>query len=106
MRNVFPTGASLVAICVGLKKKTRLFRKAPSTSQVAAPIAARHAKIKTTLLWRFFIRILKLGLFGASSARELSLTANQHQHFRAQQHEGYAIRSPDVQRVTTHREKL
>ena len=50
MRNVRPTGASLAVTCVGLKKKTRLFRNAPSTNHMAKPSAARLVTIKTILL--------------------------------------------------------
>ena len=50
MRKVRPTGASLAATCVGVKKNTRLRLNAVSTSAVATPSAATPSAIQAMRL--------------------------------------------------------
>src|SRR5688500_1695814 len=50
MRKVLPLGASLAATCEGVKKNTRLFSNAISTSAVAMPRAAMPSAMAASRL--------------------------------------------------------
>src|SRR5687768_1859691 len=81
MRKVFPFGASLAATCEGVKKNTRFFSKAISTSAVAMPSAATPSAIAAMRLCLGFT---------------LPLAVHQHDDFGRQQREADEVSAPDV----------
>src|SRR5947207_4619609 len=89
MRKVRPCGASLAAICDGVKKNTRFSLNAESTSAVAAPRA-------TTPITIAAIRLC-LGFTGSF---------HQEGHFESKTDKGNAIRAPYIPGIPTHGEEF
>src|SRR3982750_998299 len=87
--NVRPSGASFAATCDGVKKNTRFLLNALRTSAVAMPSAATPSAIQTMRLCLGF-----------------TLTLQQENDLEREKTEGNAIRSPDVEGVSTHRKKF
>lgn len=84
------------------EKEDEIISKRPEYKPCGQPDRSQASTDKDNSFVTLFHKITKPDLFGASRARGLSLTSNQHQHLSAEQDKGYAIRSPDVQRVATH----
>src|SRR5688572_33025048 len=81
MRKVRPCGASFAATCDGVKKNTRFFSNAISTSAVAIPSATTPRAMAAMRLCLGFT---------------LSLSAHQQNDFQPQQREGYDVGADDV----------
>src|SRR5215510_12107397 len=78
MRKVRPSGASFAATCVGLKKNTRFFWNAVSTSAATMPSATRPPPIAASFLCLGF-----------------TLSLQQKNDLQHQAEHGHAIGSPD-----------
>src|SRR3970282_29649 len=89
MRKVRPCGASLAATCDGVKKNTRFFSNAASTSAAAMPSAATPSAIAA--------RRLCLGF---------TYPFPQEKHFQCKQGGRHAVGAPHVQSVSAHAEEL
>src|SRR5438105_13160000 len=89
MRNIRPVGASCAATCEGVKKNTRFWLNAVSTKALATPSATTPSAIHAMRLCLGFTLALK-----------------QQKDFDSEQHEGNAIRAPDVAAIAAHRKKL
>src|SRR5262249_8447348 len=86
MRKVRPAGASCAATCVGLKKNTRFWLSAASTSAVATPSAATPRPMARNRLCLGFTSL------------------PQEKYFKRQADERHAVRTPDVQPIPAHGE--
>src|SRR6185369_12782074 len=90
MRKVLPEGASLAATCEGVKKNTRFFWNAVSTSAVATPRATTPSAIAAMRLCLDFMPSFYLpGRPGAPR------TAKKKDHLQRQGHEGHGVGAPD-----------
>src|SRR6185295_18544129 len=85
MRKVRPSGASFAATCVGLKKNTRFFSNAVSTSAATMPSAAMPTPIAASFLCLGF-----------------TLPLPQENDLQQQHDEGHAVRAPEVESVVAH----
>src|SRR5690606_33271334 len=105
MRKALPFGASPAAICVGVKKNTRLLWKALSTRAAAMPSTARPPPMRAKRLCLGFI-FLASGDFPLQFDKGLASTRLGEDRFNNHQRRAGAEGTPDVEGVAAHGEEF
>src|SRR5678815_5161569 len=89
MRKVRPSGASFAGTCVGLKKNTRFFSNAVSTSETTMPSAATPTPIAASFI-----------------CLDITLANQQKKYFEKKEKKSHDVRAPEIERVVAHASPL